>query len=99
MEQIMSLKRTVKEQSAQIQVQSAQLEQIRAEVLLREDNYNKTFANGGTGPSVLVVDRALTADENLSSWMLTKPVRRTTSKQSRASMSRTTSLNGPRPSF
>eukprot|EP00884_Botryococcus_braunii_P009725 jgi/Botrbrau1/18754/Bobra.0386s0077.1 len=99
-EQIMSLKRTVKEQSAQIQAQASQLEQIRAEVLLREDNYNKTFANGGgTGPSVLAVDRALTADEQLSSWMLPKPVRRSSSKQSRASVSRTTSLNGPRPSF
>lgn len=97
-QQIMTLKRTVKEHSAQIKAQSAQLEQIRAEVLLREDNYNKTFANGGTGPAVLGVDRALTADENLSNWMLKKPVR-SPSKQSRTSVARTTSLSVPRTSF
>lgn len=88
------------EQSDRNKVLSAQLQQIKAEVLLREENYNKTFANGGKGSSVLAVDSALSAQDTLSNWMLSKPLRRTSSKQSRTptSLSRTASLSLPPPS-
>jgi hypothetical protein len=40
------------------------------EMLLREDNYNNHFANGGVGKQVLGVDRALSSGEDVASWML-----------------------------
>lgn len=36
---------------------------MRGELLLREDNYNRTFSNGGAGQRALAVDRALAAPQ------------------------------------
>jgi hypothetical protein len=40
------------------------------EMLLREDNYNNHFANGGMGKQVLGVGRALSSGEEMAEWML-----------------------------
>lgn len=40
------------------------------EMLLREENYNNHFANGGVGKQVLGVDRALSSGEDVTGWML-----------------------------
>ena len=39
------------------------LRRLKGEVLLREDNYNKTFANGGAGLRVLDVSQAMSAQQ------------------------------------
>ncbi len=44
--------------------------QLRAELLLREENYNKHFKNGGAGEKVLNVDSALHAKTDVVDWML-----------------------------
>ena len=44
--------------------------QLRREMLLREENYNKTFRNGGVGERVLGVDSAIGAQQEVVDWML-----------------------------
>jgi len=46
------------------------MEKMKAEILLREDNYNNTFANGGAGKSVLNVGKAMNATNVQMDWML-----------------------------
>lgn len=40
------------------------------EMLLREDNYNNRFANGGAGRHKLAVDKAMSSTQDVSEWML-----------------------------
>ncbi len=43
---------------------------LRGEMLLREDNYNKHFANGGAGQRVLDVAAAMGSQQGVVGWML-----------------------------
>ena len=45
------------------------MQQLRAELLLREESYNKTFRNGGMGEKVLNVGAAQQADNGVMDWM------------------------------
>lgn len=45
------------------------MQQLRKELLLREDNYNKHFKNGGAGEKVLNVAGAMNAESDVMSWM------------------------------
>ncbi len=45
---------------------------LRAELLLREESYNKHFKNGGAGEKVLAVGAALNAQSGVMDWMLKK---------------------------
>jgi hypothetical protein len=40
------------------------------EMLLREDNYNNRFANGGVGKQKLEVRRAASSEQEIATWML-----------------------------
>jgi hypothetical protein len=44
--------------------------QLRGEMLLREENYNKHFRNGGAGARVLDVTSAAGSQQGLVDWML-----------------------------
>jgi hypothetical protein len=44
--------------------------QLRGEMLLREENYNKHFRNGGLGERVLDVGLAAGAQNEVVGWML-----------------------------
>ncbi|KAG1658430.1 hypothetical protein FOA52_009612 [Chlamydomonas sp. UWO 241] len=46
--------------------------QLRKELLLRGDNYNKHLKNGGAGEKVLNVDSALNGDSAVMGWMFNK---------------------------
>jgi predicted RNase H-like nuclease (RuvC/YqgF family) len=69
-------------QTAELQ---RKLHELHGELLLREDNYNKTFANGGVGMHVLNVSQAMNAEKELIDWMLkaTPPGKRNKPKESR----------------
>lgn len=45
----------------QVRTSEERMQQLRAELLLREENYNKHFKNGGAGEKVLAVGAALNA--------------------------------------
>lgn len=60
------------------------------EMLLREDNYNNHFANGGAGKHKLAVGRASSSAQEMAEWMLKKRP----SLNSNASLKRTSSI-GP----
>lgn len=92
--QILHLKHKVKEQSQQMRTLQDNLEQMRAEILLREENYNKTFASGGAGQRVLAVNKALSAGNDVTNWMLKRSTSRAGQKSTRQSMT-----GGPRPTF
>ena len=68
--QIQQLSALVNTQASQIQASEDKLQQMRAELLLREDNYNKTFSNGGAGRRTLAVDKALSTQNQVVDWML-----------------------------
>lgn len=57
--------------SAEEQVRTAEerMQQLRAELLLREDNYNKHFKNGGAGDKVLNVGSAMKSGADVMDWM------------------------------
>ena len=67
---ITELSNLVASQASQIQASEDKLQQMRAELLLREDNYNKTFSNGGAGRRTLAVDKALGTQHQVVDWML-----------------------------
>lgn len=46
------------------------LQQLQGEMLLREDNYNRVFRNGGAGSRVLDVGAAASAPCEVVEWML-----------------------------
>lgn len=62
---------------AKLEGQVAELERkmqrMHGELLLREDNYNKTFTNGGAGVTVLNVSQAMNASQSVMDWMLKPP--------------------------
>ena len=60
---IADLEATVAAQHSSIQQSEEKLANMRSELLLREDNYNKTFSNGGAGQRALAVDKAMTAQQ------------------------------------
>ena len=60
---IAGLETTVAAQLNSIQQSEEKLANMRSELLLREDNYNKTFSNGGAGQRALAVDKAMTAQQ------------------------------------
>jgi hypothetical protein len=60
------------------------------ELLLREDNYNNHFANGGKGKQMLSVNRASSSALEVADWMLKKRP----SASSNSSFRRTASI-GP----
>ena len=68
--QIQQLSSLVTSQANELQASKDKLQQMRAELLLREDNYNKTFSNGGAGRRTLAVDRALTTQTQVVDLML-----------------------------
>ncbi len=68
--QIQQLSSLVTSQATELQASEDKLQQMRAELLLREDNYNKTFSNGGAGRRTLAVDKALTTQSQVVDWML-----------------------------
>ena len=68
--QIAELSSLVASQASQIQASEDKLQKMRAELLLREDNYNKTFSNGGAGRRTLAVDKALATQGQVVDWML-----------------------------
>ena len=63
-------------QASELQASEDKLQQMRAELLLREDNYNKTFSNGGAGRRTLAVDKALTTQNQVMDWMLKSGARK-----------------------
>ena len=60
----------VQSQSEHIAGLDNHLQQLRGELLLREENYNKTFANGGAGERTLSVNKAISAQQDVRDWML-----------------------------
>jgi hypothetical protein len=48
------------------------MQQLRAELLLREESYNKNFKNGGAGERALNVGSAINADASVMGWMLNR---------------------------
>jgi hypothetical protein len=59
-------------QEAQLRAAEARLAELRNEMLLREDNYNKVFKNGSAGSKVLDVANAMSAKQGVMDWMLKK---------------------------
>jgi len=55
---------------AEMKVLEEKLNQLRREMLLREDNYNKHFRNGGAGEKKLGVDAAMGSHAGVMDWML-----------------------------
>jgi hypothetical protein len=67
---ISDLEAAVCERGAALQAAQARLGQLRGEMLLREETYNKRFSNGGAGARVLDVEAALGAEQGVLDWML-----------------------------
>ncbi|BDA41607.1 hypothetical protein COCOBI_02-3880 [Coccomyxa sp. Obi] len=51
----------------------SKLEQLHREMILREENYTKVFANGGAGLRVPDVRQALNTQQNVVDWMIKQP--------------------------
>ena len=66
---IADLRRVVHEQANTNTVAENNLQQMRAELLLREHNFNKTFQGGG-GLQALAVDKAVNAQKGVVDWMI-----------------------------
>ena len=49
------------------------LQQLHREMILREDNYTKTFVNGGAGMRQPDVRQALNTRQDLVDWMTKQP--------------------------
>lgn len=52
-----------------------QMNQLRNEMLLREDNYNKHFRNGGKADKVLNVESAMASTKGLTDWLVSSKKR------------------------
>lgn len=59
----------------QVRTNEERMAQLRAELLLREESYNKHFKNGGAGERMLNVGAALNAQVMFSSWLCFLPLR------------------------
>lgn len=66
---IAELRRIVQEQANSNTIAENNLQQMRAELLLREHNFNKTFQGGG-GLQALAVDKAINAQKGVVEWMI-----------------------------
>ena len=73
LDKIRELKASLADKSAKVDTlqqhtieQEARLQQLHGELLLRERNYNGTFANGGAGARVLDVSNALSAEHGMA---------------------------------
>lgn len=68
------------QENAQLKGQISELEdalnQFKRQMLLREDNYNKHFRNGGAGSRVLKVDTAMASAKEVTKWMDTSANKR-----------------------
>ncbi len=64
----------------QARAAEVRLAELRNEMLLREDNYNKVFRNGGAGSKVLDVGNAMSAQQGVMDWML-KPKKAASGRQ------------------
>ncbi|KAG1679463.1 hypothetical protein FOA52_007755 [Chlamydomonas sp. UWO 241] len=69
---IRQLQTALSESEERVRTAEERMVQLRKELLLREDNYNKHFKNGGAGEKVLNVDSALNGDSAVMGWMLNK---------------------------
>lgn len=75
---IADLKATLAAQEEALQTAETRLHHLRNEMLLREENYNKHFRNGGVGEKVLDVGSAASAHGEVMDWMLKSGNRRMT---------------------
>jgi hypothetical protein len=73
---IEELERLVMQKEEALSDAEQRMTQLRREMLLREENYNKHFRNGGVGERVLGVESAIGAHQEVVDWML-KAKRRT----------------------
>ncbi|GAX74041.1 hypothetical protein CEUSTIGMA_g1491.t1 [Chlamydomonas eustigma] len=55
-----------------VRTSEERMQQLRAELLLREETYNNHFKNGGAGEKVLNAGNAVNADASVMSWMLNR---------------------------
>jgi hypothetical protein len=67
---ISRLETSLAAREAEVKVLEEKVNQLRREMLLREDNYNKHFRNGGAGEKVLGVDAAMGSHAGVMDWML-----------------------------
>lgn len=70
MERIGELESMVRAKDGQLKASEDQMHKLRREMLLREDNYNKHFKNGGVAERVLDVSSALESSQGVVSWMI-----------------------------
>eukprot|EP00775_Hariotina_reticulata_P010893 gene10893-11047_t len=75
---IADLKATLAAREEALQTAEMRLHHLRNEMLLREENYNKHFRNGGVGEKVLDVGSAASAHNEVVDWMLKSGNRRMT---------------------
>jgi hypothetical protein len=75
---IADLKATLAAREEALQTAENRVIHLRNEMLLREENYNKHFRNGGVGERVLDVGGAASADSEVMDWMLNSGRRRMT---------------------
>lgn len=77
-------------QAGELRLIEERMAQLRGELLLREENYNKTFSNGGAGEKTLSVDKALNAQQGVVDWMLKGNSRRRVTTDGKPSKSERT---------
>eukprot|EP00892_Ulva_mutabilis_P012739 jgi/Ulvmu1/9838/UM056_0079.1 len=90
-ERIRMLMATLEDRDAQIAAFEERYNELHNEMLLREDNYNNRFANGGAGRHKLAVDKAMSSTQDVSAWML--------KRSSKVGAVNRTGSMGPRSSF
>ncbi len=75
---IEALEQAVRERDEALRTSEERMAQLRSEMLLREENYNKHFRNGGLGEKVLDVGAAMGSQQGVVDWMLKAKSRRST---------------------
>lgn len=69
-ERIASLEITLSAKEQEARKNAEQMVQLRNEMLLREDNYNKHFRNGGQAEKVLDVKGAMASTKGITDWLI-----------------------------
>ncbi|GMH32716.1 hypothetical protein BSKO_00550 [Bryopsis sp. KO-2023] len=69
-DKIVALERALKVSEHAVQRSEERMNQLRNEMLLREDNYNKHFKNGGRAEKVLDVKGAMASTKGITDWMI-----------------------------
>ncbi len=82
LERIARLEEVLQSREEALRTVEERMALLRNELLLREDNYNKHFRNGGLGERVLDVASAQGSQQGLKDWML-KSKRRSTNESGR----------------